>query len=274
MNVFDIVKIDREWVAESVNFSHGSIKKRRHICENPSLETLKSGIYSSWIMNHNLLCMFEYALNQDPKQLKQNVDTAMTAKLPLFQHELSFRRPSTPQNPYDVGSIADYFFAEIFCLFTILHSKEEIVPICEKTTYGRYAGKPKLNHHQAIVCRILRAFFLGDESWLSDEIDSLKDEPVARDLHTPFRIPKSNWHPLLYSLFYGDRDSFVKAAKPVAKWFYKYVTTRCVNEKGYVFPGALINLVLLLMIKIANAYRGYNVTIDDPFVPMDLINPS
>ena len=291
MNVFDVVKINESRVSESQSFTRKSIEERRPKCSNPDPEFLSSGIYSTWMENHEWLCWLDYALDPDPKRLRENVATALEQRLRHVRRDLANRETNFIKYPdgYDLGAIEDYSLAEIFSLFVILNSREQIIPICRETNYGRYGGKPKLDHHYAIICRILRAYFLEDDTWLAEEIEKLVQEPVSRDLSFSFSLPKSKWHPLMHSLFYGDKDTYLKNIRWLAKWYGKRVITKGQiaylephgfryppepGDESFTPPGLLINLLLLLTLKIANAYRGYGVTIDDPFLPMNLIELS
>ena len=107
--------------------------------------------------------------------------------------------------------------------------------------------------------------------FLNEEIESLKTFSFARDAsHLSFMYPKSKWYPLFHSLFYKDKDTYMKTVKELTKWYRKKVIKDYTNERGYRYDVG-INIVLLATLKIASAYKGLSFQIEDEFLPKELL---
>lgn len=214
------------------------------------------------------LCYAEFALNGDVDLLRRNVRNAVQAALPTMKWRISMR--GHPKSyPYDQGALGDYHFSGIFTMYAVMESKEAVIELCRETNYGRYEGSKKVNSHRSIVCRILRAYLLEDEVWLQEELEVLKTLRVEQDTLLFLSVPKARWYPWFFHLFYDDRDEFAECAIGVTKWYRERF--QAFERKGFR-PDTLVNYLLLLTLKIANCYRGYDIKIEEDFLPYELIN--
>ncbi|MCA9445086.1 MAG: hypothetical protein KC964_30135 [Candidatus Omnitrophica bacterium] len=222
-----------------------------------------------WVKRHEKICYAEYALNRDLDQLRDNVRKAMSAALPTMKWYISTRGSKFEAKPYDNGAVADYEFAGIFMMYSVLESREKIVDFCQETNYGRYGGSKKVNSHRSILCRILRAYFLEENSWLQEELEILKIMQVEQDTLLFLSVPKARWYPWLYHLFYGKDIEFEERAKGIADWYRKRLAAS--NDRANIETDTT-NFLLLLTIKIATCYRGYGIQLEEEFLPLELIN--
>jgi hypothetical protein len=286
--------LDREFAIEMLDTHSRMLEDRRAEMERVICVSLDDPLvlrrsanprcsYGFWCRRIAKLYTVAYALEGDVEQYRRGVLEAIARLTPYVQQEIAYGPCLTERERagYDYGALADVAFVVSFALYVAMEPRGNIVKVCEDTNYGRYTGRPSLNQHASIFCRMMRAYFLDDSDWLQEEVEHLRTCTVEREVeHLAEELPKARWHPLFHGLFFGDRESFNTAARGCSKWYNKRLwddfrkgKSLLTTPNGYNVHNA-INIILLAAIKIANTYRGYDIQLEDQFVPMELINLS
>lgn len=220
-------------------------------------------MYDGWCSDQYYVALARYTLDRDCSAFEEQVTKVVHDYIPLMQYK-------------DYWAI-DHFL-EPFLVFVALKPNEEIVHVSEESSHNRFEYPTKINKWTRLLVKkrilgLFRSYFVQDRAWMEQELEYSKDLCINAEERTrQFRIPKKKWHPLFSSLFDKDEMTFTHNLLEIAKWYRTGTKKefRAGYEYDYMYHQC-INYIVLATLKIANAYQGMTVEIDDFFVPRELI---
>jgi hypothetical protein len=254
---------------ETIEIWTSSIQKNRKFLAEYQPKSFDNDIYFN--VYHGLyddqliVALAKYCIDSDAAAFKQAVVEVVEGYLPVLNYQglWSYRK-----------------FAMPYVLFVAMQPKAEIVRISKESSANRieYASRPgswsfKYRHIMMYdrILNLFRSYFLEDREWMNEELEIVKNIRVARD-EGAFSIPKKWWYPFFWSLFNKDEAIFSQTLKEIVKWYHRTVQRQTIDRLGAYHYSGRVNYPALAALKIANAYQGMSVEVDDFFVPKDLIN--
>ena len=221
------------------------------------------------------LAVDNYGATEDCDALRSDLGTAVerfSEVLELSQQQRDEQRRRSRNHslgPYDICAMVDFYFALCLAWYVVVRDCSSVTQVCQNANPGRYQGKPKVNSHEGVFCRMVRAFHLEDEPWLLEELETLRTLSASYDCsHEMFALPKSRWHPLFHSLFFGEERDFWQAVKGAEKWYRKVARERgqIVGSDG-LYTARSYYMVLMAAIKMGVVHRGFTFDMDSEFLP-------